>query len=119
MHPDNTVVVQVRTSRNATDDEEDEEEERQKQQKLLQNKFCKHNLQKALQICRSFFLYIIKHLIIRCFFYFCKMNLRNSFIKYLELKETKEELMKKFLIVGLGNIGEKYKTLVIILVLKF
>ena len=27
MHPDNTVVVQVRTSRNATDVEEDEEEE--------------------------------------------------------------------------------------------
>ena len=27
MHPDNTVVVQVRTSRNATDDAEDEEAE--------------------------------------------------------------------------------------------
>jgi len=26
MHPDNTVVVQVRTSRNATDDAEEEEE---------------------------------------------------------------------------------------------
>mgnify|MGYP000633911109 CR=1 FL=1 len=33
-----------------------------------------------------------------------------SFLKYiLKIKvETKEELMKKFLIVGLGNIGEKY-----------
>jgi PTH1 family peptidyl-tRNA hydrolase len=32
-----------------------------------------------------------------------------SFLKDLFKKETKEDLMKKFLIVGLGNIGEKYE----------
>lgn len=32
-----------------------------------------------------------------------------SFLKNLFKKETKEDLMKKFLIVGLGNIGEKYE----------
>ena len=38
------------------------------------------------------------------------MNLRNFFYKLFGIKvETKEELMKKFLIVGLGNIGDKYK----------
>ncbi len=31
------------------------------------------------------------------------------FLKNLFKKETKEDLMKKFLIVGLGNIGEKYE----------
>ena len=37
------------------------------------------------------------------------MNLKNFFYKLLSIKvETKEELMKKFLIVGLGNIGYKY-----------
>jgi PTH1 family peptidyl-tRNA hydrolase len=37
------------------------------------------------------------------------MNLRNFFYKLFDIRvETKEELMKKFLIVGLGNIGEKY-----------
>ena len=37
------------------------------------------------------------------------MNLRNFFCKIFGIKvESKEELMKKFLIVGLGNIGEKY-----------
>jgi PTH1 family peptidyl-tRNA hydrolase len=37
------------------------------------------------------------------------MNLRNLFYKIFNIKvETKEELMKKFLIVGLGNIGDKY-----------
>ena len=37
------------------------------------------------------------------------MNLKNFFYKLLSIKvETKEELMKKFLIVGLGNIGDKY-----------
>ncbi len=37
------------------------------------------------------------------------MNLRNFFSKLFGIKfETKEELMKKFLIVGLGNIGDKY-----------
>ncbi|APZ45915.1 aminoacyl-tRNA hydrolase [Polaribacter reichenbachii] len=37
------------------------------------------------------------------------MNFKNFFFKLLNLKkETKEELMKKFLIVGLGNIGDKY-----------
>ena len=37
------------------------------------------------------------------------MNLRNFFSNLFGTKvETKEELMKKFLIVGLGNIGEKY-----------
>lgn len=34
------------------------------------------------------------------------MKLRNFFS--IKPKENKEELMKKFLIVGLGNIGEKY-----------
>ncbi len=33
----------------------------------------------------------------------------SSFFKNLFKKEIKEDLMKKFLIVGLGNIGEKYK----------
>ncbi|MBU3011624.1 aminoacyl-tRNA hydrolase [Polaribacter vadi] len=37
------------------------------------------------------------------------MNFKNFFFKLLNFKkETKEELMKKFLIVGLGNIGDKY-----------
>ncbi|WP_297806327.1 aminoacyl-tRNA hydrolase [uncultured Polaribacter sp.] len=37
------------------------------------------------------------------------MNLRNFFSNLFRTKEeTKEELMKKFLIVGLGNIGDKY-----------
>ena len=37
------------------------------------------------------------------------MDLRNFFSNLFGTKvETKEELMKKFLIVGLGNIGEKY-----------
>ncbi len=37
------------------------------------------------------------------------MNLRNFISKLFGVKiETKEELMKKFLIVGLGNIGDKY-----------
>ena len=37
------------------------------------------------------------------------MYLREFFYKIFGIKvETKEELMKKFLIVGLGNIGEKY-----------
>ncbi|PQJ76699.1 aminoacyl-tRNA hydrolase [Polaribacter glomeratus] len=37
------------------------------------------------------------------------MNLINSFYKIIGIKvETREALMKKFLIVGLGNIGEKY-----------
>jgi PTH1 family peptidyl-tRNA hydrolase len=37
------------------------------------------------------------------------MRLRNFFYKLAGIKvETKEELMKKFLIVGLGNIGEAY-----------
>ena len=37
------------------------------------------------------------------------MKLKNFFFKIFKLKrETKEELMKKFLIVGLGNIGDKY-----------
>ena len=38
------------------------------------------------------------------------MNLKTFFYKIFGIKvETKEELMKKFLIVGLGNIGSKYK----------
>jgi PTH1 family peptidyl-tRNA hydrolase len=37
------------------------------------------------------------------------MRLRNFFCKLFGMKvETKDELMKKFLIVGLGNIGDKY-----------
>lgn len=37
------------------------------------------------------------------------MNLRKLISKILGIKvESKEELMKKFLIVGLGNIGNKY-----------
>ena len=37
------------------------------------------------------------------------MNLWLFFRKiFIEKKETKVELMKKFLIVGLGNIGDKY-----------
>lgn len=37
------------------------------------------------------------------------MKFKNSFCKLFGIKvETKEELMKKFLIVGLGNIGDKY-----------
>ncbi|MGK0324732.1 MAG: PTH1 family peptidyl-tRNA hydrolase [Polaribacter sp.] len=37
------------------------------------------------------------------------MRLRNFFCKLFGIKvETKDELMKKFLIVGLGNIGDKY-----------
>ncbi|RCS26167.1 aminoacyl-tRNA hydrolase [Polaribacter sp. WD7] len=38
------------------------------------------------------------------------MKLKRFFYKLLCIKKTnKEELMKKFLIVGLGNIGEKYE----------
>lgn len=38
------------------------------------------------------------------------MNFRNSWFNYLFLrKKSREELMKKFLIVGLGNIGPKYE----------
>ncbi|ARV07168.1 aminoacyl-tRNA hydrolase [Polaribacter sp. SA4-10] len=38
------------------------------------------------------------------------MDLRNLFSVLFGIKvETKEELMKKFLIVGLGNIGSKYE----------
>jgi len=38
------------------------------------------------------------------------MNLRNLFFKICGIrKESKQELMKKFLIVGLGNIGAKYE----------
>ena len=38
------------------------------------------------------------------------MNILNSFFKILGFKkENKEEFMKKFLIVGLGNIGSKYE----------
>ena len=38
------------------------------------------------------------------------MNLKTFFYKIFGIKvETKEELMKKFLIVGLGNIGSKYE----------
>jgi PTH1 family peptidyl-tRNA hydrolase len=38
------------------------------------------------------------------------MNFRNLFFKIQGLKnESKQELMKKFLIVGLGNIGSKYE----------
>jgi PTH1 family peptidyl-tRNA hydrolase len=37
------------------------------------------------------------------------MRLRNFFCKLFGIKvETKDKLMKKFLIVGLGNIGDKY-----------
>lgn len=37
------------------------------------------------------------------------MNLTNFFSKIFGIKvESKEELMKKFLIIGLGNIGEQY-----------
>ena len=37
------------------------------------------------------------------------MNLKKFFSKLFGIKvKTKEELMKKFLIVGLGNIGDKY-----------
>ena len=37
------------------------------------------------------------------------MNLKNFFSNIFDIKvETKEDEMKKFLIVGLGNIGEKY-----------
>ena len=37
------------------------------------------------------------------------MNIKSFFKKIFGLeKKTEEELMKKFLIVGLGNIGEKY-----------
>jgi PTH1 family peptidyl-tRNA hydrolase len=37
------------------------------------------------------------------------MNLKNFLYKLLGIEvETEEELMKKFLIVGLGNIGDKY-----------
>ena len=37
------------------------------------------------------------------------MNLKSFILKIFGIKvESKEELMKKFLIVGLGNIGEKY-----------
>ena len=37
------------------------------------------------------------------------MSFKNLFFKLLKIKvETKEELMKKFLIIGLGNIGDKY-----------
>jgi PTH1 family peptidyl-tRNA hydrolase len=38
------------------------------------------------------------------------MNFRNLFLKVVgRKKESKQELMKKFLIVGLGNIGPKYE----------
>lgn len=38
------------------------------------------------------------------------MNFRNLFFKLVgRKKESKQELMKKFLIVGLGNIGPKYE----------
>ncbi len=37
------------------------------------------------------------------------MNLWQSFIKLFKSNKTQEESMKKFLIVGLGNIGDKYK----------
>jgi PTH1 family peptidyl-tRNA hydrolase len=38
------------------------------------------------------------------------MNFCNSFFKIVgKNKESKQELMKKFLIVGLGNIGPKYE----------
>lgn len=38
------------------------------------------------------------------------MNFRNSWFNYLfARKKGKEELMKKFLIIGLGNIGPKYE----------
>jgi PTH1 family peptidyl-tRNA hydrolase len=38
------------------------------------------------------------------------VNLRNFFYKIFSIKvESNEKLMKKFLIVGLGNIGDKYK----------
>ncbi len=38
------------------------------------------------------------------------MNFRNSWFNYLfPRKKGKEELMKKFLIIGLGNIGPKYE----------
>ncbi len=37
------------------------------------------------------------------------MKFKNFFSEILGIKvETKEELMKKFLIIGLGNIGDKY-----------
>ncbi len=37
------------------------------------------------------------------------MNFKKRILKLFGIKvETKEELMKKFLIVGLGNIGDKY-----------
>jgi PTH1 family peptidyl-tRNA hydrolase len=37
------------------------------------------------------------------------MNLKNLFSKIFDIRAvTKEELMKKFLIVGLGNIGDTY-----------
>jgi PTH1 family peptidyl-tRNA hydrolase len=37
------------------------------------------------------------------------MNIKDIFLKLFTVNvETKTELMKKFLIVGLGNIGEKY-----------
>ena len=48
------------------------------------------------------------------------MNLRNFFANLFRTKEeTKEELMKKFLVVGLGNIGDKYTNTRHISVLKF
>ena len=38
------------------------------------------------------------------------MKLKNFFYKFLNIRtEANEELMKKILIVGLGNIGEKYQ----------
>lgn len=42
------------------------------------------------------------------FFYFCQMNLFSFFKKALNERFKVEDHMKKFLIVGLGNIGEKY-----------
>jgi PTH1 family peptidyl-tRNA hydrolase len=43
------------------------------------------------------------------FLVFLQMNLINFFYKLCTIKvETRKALMKKFLIVGLGNIGEKY-----------
>lgn len=37
------------------------------------------------------------------------MDLWQSFINIFKSNKTQEDLMKKFLIVGLGNIGDKYK----------
>lgn len=50
---------------------------------------------------RSFFIY--KYII-----YICCMRIISFFKSFFGKKPTKEEFMKKYLIVGLGNIGEKY-----------